>query len=738
MQDFVESVVQPVDHRGEQTTDEIVAIAAQPTSVTPLHQQGTPKEEDPPQGEIIESAARLSIQSGNGEAAWETLIDMIETRHRNDVTDIQENHAFEVAERDKAIECLQAKLKRANRESEKTQMQINEFVQGHAELQAQVDASEETLQKAISASQALQIKYDELKGKYETSPVHDNTPQRPTARSGEPKTSAECSLHEHQRLEQEVNRYRHALTDMSRDFQQARDDNHDCSVEIYHLKRALDHHPEYNIGLQTVVEYKDKMLEESEATATKLALNLDILQKESSRDKDLATGEICRLQALVREKSSIITGLRSSKDEYKLVSENILAMLQQKAYANDIIQAMGSYIQTVTNENQILVAGNDEQDERFYELNGEIKTLQAGLLQVKRLSDEKDDLCKQTERDLCEKENEVRALQLSLEFVEHDLQQSKGEKDRSLAEAENRIRAVTADFKRMVKLTHGDLVLEFFGRKEQEVDELKAQCQRAFDINDELKQNRQELRERDRLQTSLMYYNDAKHHNDKARLRETEKEVKTLREEIKTLQEKIQKLENLEIFSPEYTFRQILADQERLEKARQDLNALERVIPTINLAEVLEDREDLAAAERKIRSLEIIQKQQLANEKAQLEIASKSIRRLKLVGFELLGLLLQKNKGKGRACEGEDDDCKDADETIANCQELLNLIPSCGEEDDEGEEEDEGESKEKGKGKGKEKATEEFDFSGLGIPEEREASEQEDAHASDQSNFSFF
>lgn len=716
----------PVDRESEDQSPLNSEVIVPETAVETITES---KEEEPVQAENFESAARLSCQSGNDEAAWQTLIDMIELRHKNDVADLQEEHELEVAGRNQDIERLENDLRRANRKRGRTQLRVDELLQSHTELQAEVDASKEALQQAVSASQALQAQYDELKEKYENCSVHDNALQIPPTQSGEQGTIAECPLHEHENLEQDLNQLRQAFHTMAADLNKALDENRLRANEVYELKRALEQHPEHDIGLQKVIEYKDKWLEELRATAAQCSSDLDKLQKDSAQNKDLADGVISRLQARIAEKTSIIARLQYSKNEYKEVSESILAMLQKKAYRDDLIQAMESHFQTVRSDNYVLAAGNMELQKQIDEMSDEISTLQADLLQAKISSDEKDDQCEQIQRDMCEKENEVGALQIKTERLEYDLEQAMGEKERCLAMAENGLTEVTAEMKKLMDGTVDERTRAYLRIKEQETENSKARYRQLQDHNNELQQRLDELGQQAESQTCLIYYNGARHDLVEARCRDAEEAVTALRNENQLLQK----------LPPTINITKVLEDREELERARERIQSLEEAIPQINITKVLNDQVELGKAREKIQSLErVIREEKQRSGNGGQKKAVEAIIALKLAGFQMLLQIDKMNKANKAGERG--DDFGDVTNFINECQDFLDGIDSFDMED-EGEGKDE---KELDLGEEKEPEAPKEEENDVDEPKAAEKAEEpeepgtEDAARLEESDISFF
>lgn len=585
-------------------------------------------------------APRLSSESGNGEAAWQTLVDIMETRHENDVADLKEDHALMVAGLNEEIARLQSELTVTNRKWAKTQKRFKGLLQGYTDLKAEVNTSKEALQQVTSASQALQVQYDELKEKHDNSLVHNNAIQLPLSQSGQQAINAECSLPEHQSLEQDLNQSRWALHAMAVDLNKALDENRLRSGEIYQLKRALEEHPEHDIGLAKVIEYKDKMLQDLQATAGKCSMDLDKLQKQSSEDKDLARDEISSLNAQLARKSSLISWLRSSVNDYQVVSEDILGMLQKKAYPNDLIQAMDSYFQVATNDNRILAAGSMRQEKQIEEMYGEISKLQADLLQAKRSSDEKDDLCKHVQQDLREQEAKMGSLEMELERLQHDLQQAVEEKEGSVAEAKRRMAVMADNLEKVMDGTVDECARMYIRLKEQDADRIAARYQQVCQENYELRQIAEDRQQQTDLDKCCAYFYGVDFDNAQARLEDAEKDIMALREE------------------------------------NQRLTNLPHVV---HVSKVLKDQEELQKAQEKIHRLEqVIKGEEWKQGNCDRKTAAEYILQLKLIGFQLLLQIDRLNKANIVGAKG--DEYGAVKEYIDHYQFLIEAIPSCDEE----------------------------------------------------------
>ena len=203
----------------------------QPQTPVASHRADIPSED---------SAARPSFQAGDDKTTWEAVVDIMETRHQNDIDDLKEDHALAVADLKEEIERLQGELTTAKGQEQKTEKRLKGLLKGRSVLKAEIKASKETLQGVISASQTLQSQYDELKEKYESSLALDDAEQLRATQPADQETHAECSLQKHKFLEQDIVQSGQALKAMSKDLHKALDENRHLSNEVYQLKRALE------------------------------------------------------------------------------------------------------------------------------------------------------------------------------------------------------------------------------------------------------------------------------------------------------------------------------------------------------------------------------------------------------------------------------------------------------------------------------------------------------------------
>lgn len=579
-----------------------------------------------------------SSNPGNGEAAWETVIEMIEKRHENDVADLREEHKLEMDERRQDIERLERHLRKANQRNERTQMRVNGLLQGHTELKSQVNASEETLQQAIAASQALQARYDELKEQYEKSKIvaQENPLQGPSSQPSQQDTKADV---EH--MDDDTVQLRQAFRVMAADLNQAHAENRLRFAENHDLKRALRQHPERDPGLHKVVAYQDKLLCDIQTRASECSMALEKLQIESTTNNEIANAEITKLRTQLSEKCFSIAHLQSSVQIFKAQSEKILAMLKAKVYPNDLIQAMDGYFQTAIKDNQVLAAGGKRQADLIDEMHEITSILRADLLQAKRSSDEKDDLCEQLKRDMRERENEVGGLQVKSEALEHDLEKAVQEKDEKIAELEREMITVVENVQTMMNSTLDERIWQYVGLKEQETARATANCRAIFSENWELQHRLHDLQQEEDFQKCLVYFKDQNHQQVEARLREAEEELGFLRDE----------------------------------------NQLQRKLPpTINITTVLAEREELEAARLRIRNLEqALQAENSVTEEGALRKAVDSILSLKLLGFRMLVQIARMNNAV-KVRENRDD-FDEVDAYVAECEERLNAVETYDDSD---------------------------------------------------------
>lgn len=190
------------------------------------------------------AASRRSIESGNDNAAWEKVIEMIEKRHENDVADLKEEHELVVEERDKTIQRLTGQVKRVNKKNDRMQMRVNGLLEGHSALKTEVEATKEALQQVISASQVLRAQYDELKPKYESSikgPMQDNSVRGESTTPIEQET--EATTNESEIPMEDLDQLRDAFRNMASDLFRAHGENRNRWAKIYQLRRGLEQDP---------------------------------------------------------------------------------------------------------------------------------------------------------------------------------------------------------------------------------------------------------------------------------------------------------------------------------------------------------------------------------------------------------------------------------------------------------------------------------------------------------------
>lgn len=601
--------------------DSLPQATAQPTDVAP---------ED--------VAIRLSSQSGNDEATWKTVVKMMETRHDNDFADLKEEHAVTVAELKEEIECLQGKLTAADQHKEKTQKRVTRLLRGQTGLMAQVNGSKAALQEAISASQTLQAQHDELKEKYEEVLLaHENTPQPSSTQSGDETINTECPVHEHKVLEQELAQTNRAFQEMGADLSKALDENRLRSNEVYQLKQALEQHPEHDIGLQKVIEYKDHMLQTLETRAGQCLSDYNKLQKKSTEDKDLADEEISRLNAQLTEKNSLISQLRSSVEEHKKTSDGVLTTLQENGDSNDLIKSIEIVFQARRSEDYILTVGIKKLEGEIDEMHGEMGRLRADLLEAKRSSDEKDDLCKDLQQAVREKEAELGNLQMENDILQHDTEKVVEEKERSLAEAEKRNEAVTEHLEKVMSGTVGEAAQEYIHRQRHEKDYFRTLHEHVCEENYNLRQLAAEREGQTNFALCQVYYNGVRHENVEGRLKEAEKEIETLREEI---------------------------------------HRLEHLPHVIHISKVLKVQAEFEAAREEISRLaRIIREEDWKNGNGSYQTAVECISKLKKAGHNLLIMLDRFNTANQAGEPGGDFD--EVNTYIEGSRELLDGIPSC-------------------------------------------------------------
>lgn len=552
---------------------------------------------------------RPSTSSGNGEAVWEKVVEMMEKRHENEVADLREEHEVNVDEKNEEIRRLQRHLKMAHKKCERTQMRVNGLLEGHSALKTQIQSSEQTLQEVVASSQALQAQYDELKSKQDSTEelAQDPPLEGPSTQASEQEIKPGDSGPVHNEEDRDINQLRQGLLLMATDLAKAHDENRAYASQIYELRRALEANPKIDIGLQTVVEYKDKELRDLQTTASECTIAFNRLEKKSAEDSKLANEEIAALQTQLADDKSSISTLQTSKDQFQAWSEQILAMLKGKVYQNDLIEAMDGYFQTTVKDNQILASGGKAQADQIEEMFQSMSTLRAESLQAKRLLEEKEDLCAELTADMREKENELGGLQIKLEAFEHDHEKVLAEKNGAIAAMEREAAQILEGVQHLMDSTADESSRAYIQLKKQEAASAEARSREYFNDINKLQQQLAELQQEDRLQKCIVYYNQQKYHQDEVRLKEAEYELGFLRAETE----------------------------------------LQRKLPhNINITEVLEEREELQAARKKIRDYE----RELRNSQGRLAatiVQSKErskILELKVVGFQILVQLAELNE----------------------------------------------------------------------------------------------
>lgn len=583
------------------------------------------------------SAAGVSSPSGNDEATWETVVEMMETRHGDEVNDLKEDHELKVTELKEEIERLRGTLTEGNQQKEKTQKRVTRLLRRQTSLMAQVNASNLALQEATSASQKLQAQYDELKEKYEESLTREENLQSSSSQPGDPTTSAECLLPEHKALEQNLIRAQRAFREMSRDFNEALDENRLRSNEVYDLRQALELHPEHDIGLKKVIDYKNHMLQTLETRAGQCFSDYTNLQKKSTQDKDLADGEISRLKGQLTKNNSLISQLRSSIEGYQERSEGVLATLQEDLAGIELIQGLESVLAAQRKENHILSIGTKSQEGEIDEMHGEINRLRADLLEAKRSSDEKDALCKELQQREREKDAEMGNLQIEYEILQHDSEQVVEEKEKLLAEAQRRIDAVTEESEGVMNGTLIPAARDYITRQRQDKAHFRTLHQQASEENHELRRLVAELKEAKDQDLRNAYWNGVRDENFDARLAKAEEEVKTLREEN---------------------------------------HRLENLPHAVHISKVSRLEADFEAAQEEVlRLARVIREEDWKDGNGAYRAAVDTIKKLKISMSEILDLIDEMNDANQA---GEPRDFNEVKEYVELCREHLDNVPSCG------------------------------------------------------------
>ena len=392
-----------------------------------------------------------------------------------------------------------------------------------------------------------------------------------------------------------------------------------------------------------MVEHKDKMLEDLEFQVGKSSYDLNQLQRTTAEDKELADGELSRLHSQLAQKSSLISQLRSSTDEYKRELDEVLSWMQKKVFRDDVMQAMSDLYQNTRSDNQWLVTTIKSQEEQHDEMYEQVPKLQADLLQAQRSSDEKDSQLKEVQRDLLQKEAKIDSLQMETERLEHELEGAKDEKERCNAEAKKSIKEVSDELERVRAGTVGDAARNYILRQREEKDHFRGLYQQVREENHDLRQTAEAREEQAHFVTCLGYVDGAKQENVEARLKDAEKLVETLRDEN-------HRLENL---PHAVHISKVLKVQAEFEAAREEIHRLEK----------------------------IIREEDWHNGNGAYQTAVDTMHKLKVGALEMLELIERQNNANQAGEPGEDFD--EVYIYIEQCRELLNNIPSC-DPDDEG------------------------------------------------------
>lgn len=248
------------------------------------------------------------------------------------------------------------------------------------------------------------------------------------------------------------------------------------------LNHALNQTPDQVAGVKAMIEAKDVMFSNLEAKAGECFMASIALEKNSRREHEWAESKIAELEKQLKQSAALITKLADSKAVFQQQAVDVFAMLRAKIVPTDFVRAMDDHFSLVIRDNSFLRSTILEQTQELSSKAFETTSLNAKVLEINKLLEEKEERCSILETKFREKDNQVDRLELEMNALSSENEQDSTRNNTIIADMEMRLRAAYA----YLDESRDERERELFRSQDSEIFQLKENCKQHSQANHEL------------------------------------------------------------------------------------------------------------------------------------------------------------------------------------------------------------------------------------------------------------
>lgn len=504
-------------------------------------------DEDQDQGDKLDQACTdMAINK-----KWKKTVRSQASNHAKEMADIREKHNAEI---DAARKGHKEAIDTADSCKTMLERRIEALVQAQAKFNRDSEAKDIMLQNVTNTYQGLQDKFDHLNTKHEAvlleqSRIVDTLQEKNAQLLGvilSMQVKEEASIHEtnppnqsqatlsaleeRKDMEQQLKDALESKGILAKGLADAQRQSVYLGGRVRQLRRALEQSPNEVANIRGVIELKDRMFFDLERKANEYFTALIESKENSSKAKQLAEKEIASLKDQIDHNQICISALEDSKNTLQRHWEDVRGILQEKVLQSDFNQAMNNFYQLAIDDNTFLKAEVKRQANQI-----SCKDLRIVLLQVMAQDIEKSlratgKTGEELRLAICSKDAEIWRLQIRLDAITLEHQDTCSEKDYQIADLTERLQRGFDRTLGMAEASRDDRERFFIRKKEDEIQALEERCRDLMADKDDLYEQLNAQKETCVGNAELACMYEARAEEFKVKLAAAETEIYNLRE----------------------------------------------------------------------------------------------------------------------------------------------------------------------------------------------------------------
>ncbi|MCJ1465127.1 hypothetical protein MMC07_003743 [Pseudocyphellaria aurata] len=356
------------------------------------------------------------------------------------------------------------------------QNRIAELESCKAMMEDELESKKVAMQQAITTSLHLQQNNNELKKMYED--IAKESEESNCSALNHQTSATLAAVEEKNVLQQELSDVLNTNRALLADLTAAQELATFCERRMKALNYALAQSPNEIANLSGVIALKDKMFSDVDRRAKESSLALHNLEKKSDMDRRLARQETVVLKAELEKNQRTIAELWMSREVFQGQCEAILAMQRKKVRTDDLITAMDGYFQTVLHDNSVLKSEIQRQACEISSQNLKVVMHEAAMEDIEKTLKAEKESNNELRLALSTKDIEFGALEVELNSVHADHQSIIDEKDRQLADADQRVQNAFDAIENFINEGLDERQRLLIQRKDEKIAALEKRCQR--------------------------------------------------------------------------------------------------------------------------------------------------------------------------------------------------------------------------------------------------------------------